>query len=80
MAFPCFLFLRIKGGWEKRKVMKIKNKIFLVTTVCMMCLCAFGVYGLITAPHKAQIAMDEAERKLKEAQEKAEKNRIQTDS
>ena len=41
-----------------------------------MCLCMFGVYGLITAPHKAQIAMDEAERRLKEAQGKAEKKKL----
>ena len=42
----------------------------------MMCLCVSGVYGLITAPHKAQIAMDEAEKRLREAQEKAEKKKL----
>lgn len=55
--------------------MKIKDRLFLITTLMMMCVCLFGGYGLITAPHKAQVAMDEAERKLKEAQEKAEKKK-----
>lgn len=55
--------------------MKRFNKIFIVMSAFMLVLCLFGVYGLCTAPHKAQQAMDEAEQKLKIAQEKAEKKK-----
>lgn len=57
--------------------MKAKNRIFLCMTLVMSVLCCTGVYGLIFAPAKAKAAQDEIERQLREAQELADRMKLE---